>query len=84
MYLVNHAFEWTRHCVPRVSLWSFVDNLETTGDDPLDIVVSLVSIQQFCDQLDIQLDDFSVESAMEMDSDVIFIDIFIDYYIIIR
>jgi hypothetical protein len=61
-----------------------VDNLETTGDDPLDIVVSLVSIQQFCDQLDIQLDDFSVESAMEMDSDVIFIDIFIDYYIIIR
>jgi len=57
-------------------------NLET-GDDPLDIVV-MVSIQQFCEQLDIQLDDFSVESAMEMDSDVIFIDIFIDYYIIIR
>lgn len=57
MYLVNLVlFEWVKLDTPRILLWSFVDNLETTGEPPEETLDSLISIKSFCDALDIQLD----------------------------
>lgn len=57
MYLVNLVlFEWVKLDTPQIQLWSFVDNLKTTGETPEETLDSLISIQSFCDALDIQQD----------------------------
>ena len=58
MFLVNLAlFEGVKISTPRVQLWSFVDNLETTGPTPEEVLDSLEITREFCTEFDIQLDE---------------------------
>lgn len=58
MFLVNLAlFEWVKISTPRAQLWSFADNLETTGPTPEEVLDSLEIIREFCTEFDIQLDE---------------------------
>eukprot|EP00435_Cladocopium_sp_Y103_P023468 s1705_g5.t1 len=58
MYMLNIAlFHWVQRATPRVQLWSFVDNLETTGESHEEVLDSLESLRSFCRELDLELDD---------------------------
>ena len=48
---------WQSRAVPRSICLSFVDNLEVVCDQADDVVSSLRSFREFCDALDVQLDE---------------------------
>eukprot|EP00435_Cladocopium_sp_Y103_P021646 s885_g5.t1 len=57
MYMLNIAlYHWVQRATPRIQLWSFVDNLETTGDSHEEVLDSLESLRSFCSELDLELD----------------------------
>ena len=48
---------WQSRAVPRSICLSFVDNLEVVCDRAEDVVLSLSSFREFCDALDVQIDE---------------------------
>ena len=57
MYMINLVlFQWVQLATSTIQLWTFVDNIETTGQSPEEVLDSLTSIDEFCTILDIQLD----------------------------
>ena len=58
MLLCNIALSrWLYIRFPSVKLWSYVDNLELTGTSIADVNQGLQLMTQFCDLLDLQLDE---------------------------
>ena len=52
--LVGHCFMKLRH--PSVTLWSYVDNIESTAPDADEAVDALPTFQQFSDLMDVAID----------------------------
>ena len=49
--------KWMELKTPKVQLWSFVDNIEVTAEDPIDVLQGCEALHTICGAMDLNLDE---------------------------